>query len=119
LSTIGLPPGPAESLPGTIKSRQSAGKLKAFPSASDRLFYNLGAFPFREGTMGVLVCYDDFTYDVINDYHLDFLLGKGCIVGYDDSGDWSKTEDDEPGVILLTEVANEVGVGSEDSLKLR
>jgi hypothetical protein len=43
--------------------------------------------------MGVLVCYDDFTYDVINDYHLDYLLDKGCIIGYDNSGNWVKQED--------------------------
>jgi len=42
--------------------------------------------------MGVLVCYDDFTYDVINDYHLEYLLDKGCIVGFDNSGDWVKNE---------------------------
>jgi hypothetical protein len=42
--------------------------------------------------MGVLVCYDDFTYDVINDYHLDYLVETGCIVGYDKSGEWVKTE---------------------------
>lgn len=58
--------------------------------------------------MGVLVCYDDYTYDVINAYHLDYLLDKGCIIGYDDSGDWEKTEDAEENVILLTDVANEV-----------
>jgi hypothetical protein len=56
--------------------------------------------------MGVLVCYDDFTYDVINDYHLDYLLGKGCIIGYDNSGNWNKQDADQE-VILLTEVANE------------
>jgi len=55
--------------------------------------------------MGVLVCYDDYTYDVINVYHLDYLLDKGCIIGYDDSGDWQKTEDAEAEVILLTELA--------------
>jgi len=60
--------------------------------------------------MGILVCYDDFTYDVINDYHLDYLLGKGCIVGYDDSGNWSKSEEAEQEVILLTEVASESAV---------
>ncbi|HBG06273.1 MAG: hypothetical protein A2075_03695 [Geobacteraceae bacterium GWC2_58_44] len=42
--------------------------------------------------MGVLVCYDDFTYDVVNDYHLDYLVATGCIVGYDKSGEWVKTE---------------------------
>jgi len=42
--------------------------------------------------MGVLVCYDDFTYDVINDYQLDYLVETGCIVGYDKSGEWVKTE---------------------------
>ena len=58
--------------------------------------------------MGVLVCYDDFTYDVINDYHLDYLLDKGCILGYDNSGNWNKSEDTEQDVILLTEVATEI-----------
>jgi hypothetical protein len=56
--------------------------------------------------MGVLVCYDDYTYDVINDYHLDYLLGEGRIIGYDSSGNWCKTEDEQE-VILLTELANE------------
>jgi hypothetical protein len=42
--------------------------------------------------MGVLVCYDDFTYEVVNDYHLDYLVQSGCIVGYDKSGDWVKKE---------------------------
>lgn len=42
--------------------------------------------------MGVLVCYDDFTYDVINDYHLDYLVTTGCIVGYDRSGEWVKND---------------------------
>ena len=42
--------------------------------------------------MGVLVCYDDFTYDVVNDYHLEYLLEKGCIIGYDKSGEWVKIE---------------------------
>jgi hypothetical protein len=57
--------------------------------------------------MGVLVCYDDFTYDVINDYHLDYLLGRGCILGYDNSGNWSKTDELEQEVILLTELAHD------------
>jgi hypothetical protein len=42
--------------------------------------------------MGVLVCYDDFTYDVVNDYHLDYLLQSGCILGYDKSCDWVKKD---------------------------
>lgn len=46
--------------------------------------------------MGVLVCYDDFTYDVINDYHLDHLVTSGCIVGFDRSEHWSKTEESSP-----------------------
>jgi hypothetical protein len=62
--------------------------------------------------MGILVCYDDYTYDVINDYHLDYLLGKGCIVGYDNSGNWSKTVDTDQEIILLTEEAND---GSESA----
>jgi hypothetical protein len=57
--------------------------------------------------MGILVCYDDFTYDVINDYHLDHLLDKGCIIGYDNSGNWSKSEGAEQEAILLTEVTSE------------
>jgi len=65
--------------------------------------------------MGVLVCYDDYTYDVINDYHLDYLLGKGCIVGYDNSGNWNKTEGSEQDAILLTELVGEV----PESSKLR
>jgi len=48
--------------------------------------------------MGVLVCYDDFTYDVINDYHLDYLVTTGCIVGYDRSGDWVKQDGLAPAV---------------------
>ncbi|WP_224985117.1 GSU3473 family protein [Geomonas agri] len=43
--------------------------------------------------MGVLVCYDDFTYDVINDYFLDHLLSTGCILGFDRSEHWVKQED--------------------------
>lgn len=46
--------------------------------------------------MGVLVCYDDFTYDVVNDYHLEYLLEKGCIIGYDKSGEWVKLEGSPP-----------------------
>lgn len=42
--------------------------------------------------MGVLVCYDDFTYDVVNDYHLDYLVTTGCIVGFDRSEHWVKRE---------------------------
>ena len=42
--------------------------------------------------MGILVCYDDFTYDVINDTHLDCLVEAGCVIGYDKSGVWVKTE---------------------------
>ena len=41
---------------------------------------------------GVLVCYDDFTYDVINDYCLEYLVTTGCIVGFDKSGHWVKQE---------------------------
>jgi hypothetical protein len=63
--------------------------------------------------MGVLVCYDDFTYDVINDYHLDYLLGKGCIIGYDNSGNWNKSEETEQEAILLTEVANDTAESRE------
>jgi hypothetical protein len=66
---------------------------------------------FRREKMGILVCYDDYTYDVINDYHLDYLLGKGCIIGYDSSGNWCKTED-ETDAILLTELATEPGPAS-------
>jgi hypothetical protein len=42
--------------------------------------------------MGVLVCYDDFTYDVVTDHHLAYLLEKGGIIGYDNSGEWIKAE---------------------------
>lgn len=42
--------------------------------------------------MGVLVCYDDYTYDVINDYHLDYLVSTGCIIGFDRSEQWVKQE---------------------------
>ena len=42
--------------------------------------------------MGVLVCYNDFTYDVINDYYLEHLLETGCILGYDRSEHWVKQE---------------------------
>lgn len=56
--------------------------------------------------MGILVCYDDFTYDVINDdYHLQYLLDKGCIVGYDNSGKWVKSE------AVSEEVAEPPGAG--------
>ncbi|QXE90825.1 GSU3473 family protein [Geomonas subterranea] len=43
--------------------------------------------------MGVLVCYDDFSYDVINDYFLDHLLSTGCILGFDRSEHWVKEVD--------------------------
>lgn len=46
--------------------------------------------------MGVLVCYDDFTYDVINDYFLDHLLTTGCIIGFDRSEHWVKAEEPAP-----------------------
>jgi hypothetical protein len=46
----------------------------------------------EKNTMGVLVCYDEFTYDVINDYYLDYLVQTKCIIGYDKSGEWVKTE---------------------------
>lgn len=46
--------------------------------------------------MGVLVCYDDFTYDVVNDYHLDHLVTTGVIVGYDKSEKWVKMEAPAP-----------------------
>lgn len=43
--------------------------------------------------MGILVCYDEYTYDVVNDYHLDFLIKTKCITGYVDAGNWVKVED--------------------------
>jgi len=46
--------------------------------------------------MGVLVCYDDFTYDVVNDYHLDHLVTTGVIIGYDKSDHWVKREATTP-----------------------
>lgn len=54
--------------------------------------------------MGVLVCYDDYTYDVINDYHLDYLLDKGCIAGYDTSENWKRLDHPDQDVLLLTEI---------------
>lgn len=42
--------------------------------------------------MGVLVCYDDFTYDIVSDYHLDYLVTTGRIVGYAKSEVWVKKE---------------------------
>jgi hypothetical protein len=53
--------------------------------------------------MGVLVCYDDFTYDVINDYYLDYLVQTGCIIGYDKSGEWVKTENPAQRAAVLKE----------------
>lgn len=57
--------------------------------------------------MGILVCYDDYTYDVINEYHLDYLLDKGCIVGYDSSGNWKRKDEADQEIVLLTEEVNE------------
>lgn len=51
--------------------------------------------------MGVLVCYDDFTYDVINDYYLDHLLTTGCILGFDRSAHWVKEETKAPAGIVM------------------
>jgi hypothetical protein len=42
----------------------------------------------REATMGFLVCYDDFTYEVVSDHELENLLESGSIIGYDPAGDW-------------------------------
>jgi hypothetical protein len=47
-----------------------------------------------EDCMGILVCYDDYTYDVVNDYQLDFLIKTHCISGYVASGNWIRVEDD-------------------------
>lgn len=44
--------------------------------------------------MGILVCYDEFTYDVVSDYHLEFLIKTKCITGYVDSGNWVRVEDE-------------------------
>ncbi|SNB46670.1 hypothetical protein [Geobacter sp. DSM 9736] len=38
--------------------------------------------------MGILVCYDDFTYDVVADFTFDTEDGR--IAGYDNSCDWEK-----------------------------
>jgi len=46
--------------------------------------------------MGVLVCYDDFTYDVVSDYHFDYLVTTGRIVGFDKSEEWVKKENVSP-----------------------
>lgn len=46
--------------------------------------------------MGVLVCYDDFTYDVVTDFHLDYLVSTGSIVGFDRSEKWVKQEETIP-----------------------
>uniref|UniRef100_C6E477 Uncharacterized protein n=1 Tax=Geobacter sp. (strain M21) TaxID=443144 RepID=C6E477_GEOSM len=46
--------------------------------------------------MGILVCYDDFTYDVVNDFHFDYLVSTGSIVGFDRSGQWVKQEETIP-----------------------
>lgn len=59
--------------------------------------------------MGVLVCYDDFTYDVVNDYHLDHLLQTGCILGYDKSCDWVKQES---GAARPATTVKELGISS-------
>jgi hypothetical protein len=42
--------------------------------------------------MGILVCYDDFSYDVVSICDLHELLENGSIIGYDNSGDWIKSE---------------------------
>ncbi|GFO57432.1 hypothetical protein GMSM_44390 [Geomonas sp. Red276] len=42
--------------------------------------------------MGILVCYDDFTYDIVDDHQLSSLVESGSILGYDRSADWVKTE---------------------------
>ncbi|WP_226377813.1 MULTISPECIES: GSU3473 family protein [Geobacteraceae] len=47
-------------------------------------------------SMGVLVCYDDFTYDVVTDFHLDYLVSTGSIVGFDRSEKWVKQEEAIP-----------------------
>lgn len=38
--------------------------------------------------MGILVCYDDFTYDVVTD--LSFEAMDNRVIGYDDSCEWEK-----------------------------
>lgn len=42
--------------------------------------------------MGILVCYDDYTYDVVSDLHLDYMINSGRIAGFDDSCAWVKVE---------------------------
>jgi hypothetical protein len=44
--------------------------------------------------MGILVCYDDFTYDVVSDIHLDDMINAGRVTGFDSSCRWVKTEHD-------------------------
>jgi hypothetical protein len=46
----------------------------------------------EESTMGILVCYDDFTYDVVNDFHLADMINAGRVVGFDRSSTWVKVE---------------------------
>ncbi|MBJ6726956.1 GSU3473 family protein [Geomesophilobacter sediminis] len=47
--------------------------------------------------MGILVCYDEFTYDVVSDYHLEFLIKSKCITGYVEDGNWVRLEEDVEG----------------------
>lgn len=42
--------------------------------------------------MGILVCYDDFTYDVVNDFHLTDMINAGRVAGFDRSCTWVKVE---------------------------
>ncbi len=44
--------------------------------------------------MGILVCYDDLTYDVVSETNLDCMITSGCIVGFDSSREWVKMDDD-------------------------
>ncbi|KAF0218839.1 MAG: hypothetical protein FD174_2622 [Geobacteraceae bacterium] len=44
--------------------------------------------------MGILVCYDDFTYDVVSDFHLEDMISSGRIAGFDSSSTWVKVEYD-------------------------
>lgn len=40
--------------------------------------------------MKVMVCYDDDTYDIVEDYCLDYLIRTGNITGFCRSDKWVK-----------------------------
>lgn len=52
--------------------------------------------------MGILVCIDEFTYDVVSDLHLEMAEQQG--IGYDNSCEWKKIileEVVEPGKVAV------------------